>query len=106
LTFTSQHGLVRVSDLNVVQRPEGRLADVARSAEAAKTDTQRSLAITASEPMTAAPPPQSTPLAAPQAATSEDDIFTKIERLAALHAKGILTDQEFSDKKAELLSRL
>jgi Short C-terminal domain len=39
-------------------------------------------------------------------APSEDDIFSKIERLAALHAKGILTDEEFSAKKGELLARL
>ena len=35
-----------------------------------------------------------------------DDIFTKIERLAALRAKNIITEQEFEAKKAELLSRL
>ena len=105
LTFTSQHGLVRVSDLDIAQRPEDQPADVARPAQAARTDTpQRGPTIAAPEP-TAAPPQQPTPVAAPQAA-SEDDIFTKIERLAALHAKGILTDREFSDKKAELLSRL
>ena len=37
---------------------------------------------------------------------SERDIFEKIERLASLHAKGILTDQEFAAKKTELLARL
>ena len=36
----------------------------------------------------------------------DDDIFGKIEKLAALHAKGILTDDEFQGKKADLLSRL
>ena len=41
-------------------------------------------------------PPPSTP----------DDVLTTIERLAALHARGVLTDQEFSTKKAELLARL
>jgi hypothetical protein len=34
------------------------------------------------------------------------DIYTAIERLADLHAKGILNDAEFSAKKAELLGRL
>ncbi|MEQ8481338.1 MAG: SHOCT domain-containing protein [Hoeflea sp.] len=29
-----------------------------------------------------------------------------MERLAGLHAKGILTDSEYRDKKAELLSRI
>jgi len=36
----------------------------------------------------------------------EADIFSAIERLADLRAKGILSDEEFAQKKAELLSRL
>ena len=44
--------------------------------------------------------------AAPAAPAGADDIFARIERLAALRAKDILTDQEFEAKKAELLSRL
>lgn len=36
----------------------------------------------------------------------QGDIFTMIERLAGLRAKGILTEEEFSTKKAELLNRL
>ncbi|GAA0988796.1 hypothetical protein GCM10009551_044500 [Nocardiopsis tropica] len=33
-------------------------------------------------------------------------IFEQIERLGELHAKGLLTDEEFSAKKAELLGRI
>ena len=36
----------------------------------------------------------------------ETDIFAAIERLGDLRAKGILTDQEFAEKKGELLGRL
>ena len=36
----------------------------------------------------------------------EADVFATIEKLAQLHAKGILSEEEFSAKKAELLSRL
>ncbi|MHA7941525.1 SHOCT domain-containing protein [Formosa sp. 3Alg 14/1] len=36
----------------------------------------------------------------------EEDIFGKIEKLAGLKSKGILTENEFEAKKAELLSRL
>jgi Short C-terminal domain len=36
----------------------------------------------------------------------ETDIFAKIERLADLQKKGILSPDEFAAKKAELLSRL
>jgi hypothetical protein len=39
-------------------------------------------------------------------ATQRSDIFVKIERLADLQQKGILSPEEFAAKKAELLSRL
>lgn len=38
--------------------------------------------------------------------SASGDILTTIERLADLHARGVLTEREFSDKKAELLARL
>ena len=40
------------------------------------------------------------------AAAPGDDIFAKLERLAGLRDKGILSEEEFAAKKAELLSRL
>ena len=40
------------------------------------------------------------------AARPNDDVFAKIERLADLRQKGILTDQEFNAKKQELLSQI
>ncbi|MCJ2137637.1 SHOCT domain-containing protein [Methylobacterium sp. J-026] len=59
------------------------------------------------EAETAAPrqaDPAETPAApAPSPAT---DVLATIERLAELHARGVLTEREFSDKKAELLARL
>ena len=76
LTLTSQHGTVSVSTLPIVQTE-------------------------ASEPRTA-PASESYRPDSPQ----ETDLFAKIERLAELHKKGILSSEEFSAKKAELLSRL
>lgn len=38
--------------------------------------------------------------------SSGDDPYEALERLGALKAKGILTEEEFSSKKAELLARL
>jgi hypothetical protein len=38
--------------------------------------------------------------------TTEDTIIAKIEGIARLHAKGVLSDADFSAKKAELLARL
>jgi Short C-terminal domain len=46
------------------------------------------------------------PTATSRAATGHEDILAAIERLAELHARGILTQAEFSAKKAELLDRL
>ncbi|WP_336490096.1 SHOCT domain-containing protein [Methylobacterium nigriterrae] len=40
------------------------------------------------------------------ARTGPGDVLTTLERLAELHAKGVLTEAEFTQKKAELLSRL
>lgn len=45
---------------------------------------------------------------APSASASgaDGDIFASIEKLAALQSRGILTEQEYASKKAELLARL
>ena len=40
---------------------------------------------------------------APEAAPAEPDITTELTQLAQLHTQGILTDEEFSAKKAQLL---
>jgi len=87
LSFTSQYGLIDVASLPVISsngQPPRR-------------------------PMAAAPQP----FAAPADNTSfntapgrDGDVFATIERLAELRAKGILSDDEFSAKKAELLSRV
>lgn len=87
LNFTSQHGLVRLEDLPVVAGGGGSYSP---------------------EPEPESPMPMA-PMAPPasvQEASSGGDIFTAIERLADLRQKGILTDGEFAQKKAELLSRI
>jgi Short C-terminal domain len=85
LTFTSQHGVVSISQLPIV------------SADGAPSNRQ--------EPH---PPPTSVPRVPPSGrqTAEEDDIFAKIERLADLQKKGIISAEEFATKKAELLSRL
>jgi Short C-terminal domain len=42
----------------------------------------------------------------PFAAQPAPDIFATLEKLAELHGKGILSNEEFASKKAELLGRL
>jgi hypothetical protein len=90
LTFTSQYGTVGVSSLPIVSVDGVSVDGVPRSAPAA------------------GPAPAPAPPSAPRGSETgeETDIFVKIERLADLHRKGVLSEQEFSAKKAELLARL
>lgn len=81
LTLTSQHGTVSVATLPVVSldgvQTKAPEPPVAPARETFRPDSAQ-----------------------------ETDIFTKIERLADLHKKGILSSEEFAAKKTELLSRL
>jgi hypothetical protein len=65
------------------------------------------------QPVTCAQPPQAfayqpppPPPAAPSGGQGNEDIISAIDRLAQLHQRGVLSDDEFRSKKAELLSRL
>ncbi len=98
LSFTSQHGPVRLEELPVVGEPaqnEGRQ-------EAGPAPQAASYA--APEPEAYSPPAPSQPADAPTAPTG--DVFGMIERLSELHRKGVLTEAEFAAKKTELLARL
>ncbi len=80
LTFTSQYGTVPVASLDVVS-----IDGVAQNA----------------------PVQTATPAEPYHAETAQEtDIFAKIERLADLEHKGILSKEEFAAKKSELLGRL
>jgi hypothetical protein len=39
----------------------------------------------------------------PQVGSSSDDQLVEIQKLAQLHSQGVLTDEEFSAKKAQIL---
>jgi membrane protease subunit (stomatin/prohibitin family) len=49
---------------------------------------------------------QATAAAAAPATPKAEDVIALIEKLGDLKAKGILSDEEFATKKAELLSKL
>jgi Short C-terminal domain len=112
LTFTSQYGTVSVSSLPIISAdgaPSSAPAPTAAPAPAPRVAVAPSVAPAAAPPPPpSSAPPSSAPPSAPSAGdiAQETDIFTKIERLADLRRKGILSEQEFSAKKAELLSRL
>jgi Short C-terminal domain len=84
LSFSSQLGGVDVSRLPAVSGVSGTK--------------------TSPEPMRQAATEQ--PATTSRAAAAHEDILGAIERLAELHARGVLTEAEFSAKKAELLDRL
>ena len=87
ITFTSQYGLVDVKTLPIIS-----------------TDN-----VPVQTPVQNQPAPnfiQNNPVNNAQDANQEADIFGALEKLAHLKDKGILSDAEYSAKKAELLARL
>lgn len=99
LTFTSQLGLVRVADLPLVVPQDDPPGDSSASVSVADPHTPNSFPPAEGGAAPPAPVPSVSPIAG-------DDILSTIERLAELRQKNILTEQEFIEKKAELLSRL
>lgn len=85
ITFTSQYGLVDVNTLPVISIDNIPVQ-------------------TPNQPQPA-PAVQSSPVNT-TGVSQDADIFAALEKLAALKDKGILTDSEYSTKKAELLARL
>jgi Short C-terminal domain len=82
VTFTSQHGVVSVLSLPILSGD--LLAPSAPPQPARASDGGYR----------------------PQTSGQEVDVFGAIERLAELRQRGVLTEQEFATKKAELLGRL
>lgn len=97
LSFTSQHGLIRVADLDVV--PTADSPQTPQDAQrAVPTQVQPTPVPSMALPSTSVVPGPTT--------FDQDDIISKIERLAGLRSKGIISDEEFAAKKTELLDRL
>lgn len=92
LSFSSQYGLIEVASLPVMSidgvPPQQPVPPAAAPAASAPSQAQEG------------------PAFRTQAITREEDVLATIEKLANLRDKGILSDEEFATKKAELLSRL
>jgi hypothetical protein len=54
----------------------------------------------------AAPAAEAAPVAQGPVNQTSEDAAARLERLADLHARGVITDAEFEAKKAELLGRI
>lgn len=101
LSFSSQYGSVDLARLPVVS-VDGQ----APSAPAPAPAPAFSPSPAPSAAPSYAPPAPSFQGDAPRGAAGSEDILATVERLADLHARGVLTADEFQRKKAELLSRL
>lgn len=113
LTFSSQFGTVQLSDLREIggagdAAPEAEAAPAAEPAPAPSEPAAATAPAAEPEPAPAEPAPAPAAASAPAAPgpAGEGDVIAQIERLAGLRDKGILSDEEFSAKKTELLSRL
>ncbi|MEI6067559.1 MAG: SHOCT domain-containing protein [Methylococcaceae bacterium] len=93
ITFTSQYGLVDVSTLPIIS--------IDNVPYQAPVQFQPEPAYVQPAPVFVQPSPVNT-----QELIQDSDIFGALEKLANLKDKGILTDSEYSAKKAELLARL
>jgi Short C-terminal domain len=96
ITFTSQYGLVRVNNLPRIAgeaAPDSPI-DISPSQSDQRHREEPSL------------PPAAPPTVIRTSLDEPDAIFALLERLADLKQKGVLTDEEFADKKADLLKRL
>jgi Short C-terminal domain len=90
LMFTSQYGTFSIDTLAVVSSRSDP-ATAASSHESARTTPAFSA---------------TSHVGSTGTSQSSDEILKSLERIADLHQKGILSDEEFKSKKAELLSRL
>ncbi len=98
LSFSSQHGLVDVSQLPVIA-PDGDTQPTRESESPSEPSTPE--VDSAAEVR-----PQATQTPRAQPTSLDMDIFTTIEKLGALKEQGLLTEEEFTNKKSDLLSRL
>lgn len=96
---TGDHEISGVSQSNGLLRFSGAAGPVA-------LDRLSRIEAEAADPQPATESAPATPDPAPAKRSDPDDILATIERLADLHARGVLTSQEFRDKKTELLARL
>lgn len=90
ITFSSQFGTVNLSQLPVVSRNGQHVEPPAPPA-----------ASSWQSPVSSSPAPASA-----ASLTTSEDVLATLEKLGALKSQGLLTEDEFAAKKAELLRRL
>lgn len=108
ITLSSQHGTVDLSALPIVAGGEAEGGEPGRAPSPPRPDDDRTEGSTAANPSAA--PGDGGRAAAPgwhgSDGTVREDPVQLIARLGELREQGLLTDEEFTAKKQELLSRL
>jgi len=84
-------------------RTVGRTAVIAGTATAVSGRVANKQAQKAAANAPQEPEVQYVEVPAAPAAPAADDSYAQLEQLADLHAKGILTDEEFAAKKSQIL---
>jgi Short C-terminal domain len=102
VSFTSQFGTFDVSSLHELGSRHVAETPAAAPAPQHQSQFQSGPPPQFSAPAQSSPPPQ----ASSSAPVDPTAIVAAIESLAGLHERGILSDEEFAAKKAELLGRL
>ena len=102
LRFTSQSGVVRLADLKIVQ-PANEAGEPVNGDPASAGALDGDMVRPDSDAGQGQKPVSQ---ARPGSGFSDDEIFSRLERLADLCSRDIITAEEFAAKKAELLARL
>jgi hypothetical protein len=106
ITFTSQHGAVDLASLREVDAAEpGPRMNSLEAGPATGVD-ERSDRPASARSAAEGSSVGDAKAASSAAPTSQAQTLELLSRLAELHAQGVLTDQEFTSKKAQLLDRL
>ena len=102
ILFSSQYGTVNLSSLPAISRNGQPVSPPQPAASFAPAPAFSAHAAPASD----SPGPAAPAASAPYSLPPDGNIFAAIERLGELKTKGLITEEEFATKKAELLTRL
>jgi len=106
LQFSSQMGYVDITTLPII-RPDHQMNQQSDSPKQESVDNTNHNFTNQSTPQNGNGNSQSSNIPTPHVTSpQEDDIINTLEKLAGLVKKNIISEEEFSTKKKELLSRL
>lgn len=104
-------GIVTVYDtlqhqIGGVSQQQGSGYSLSFSSQFGTVDLSQLPIVSSNAPQPVIPSPTLSTFGSTGGQESEQDVFAKIERLADLKQKGVLSEEEFNAKKAELLARI